>query len=154
MQATDGDLGRMYKDIDRAADGLRKAKSVLVISHIDADGISAGSIATMTVKRLGVEHRTVFLPKIDADAIDMINNAPEDYVWVCDLGSGYLSEFTRSNLIITDHHVPDPKWRKKQTVLDSFADIDHLNPHTYGHDGSYETCGAGLTYLLAKSVDP
>ena len=154
MQATDGDLGRMYKDIDRAADGLRKAKSVLVVSHIDADGISAGSIATMTVKRLGIEHRTVFLPKIDTDAIDMINNAPEDYVWVCDLGSGYLSEFTRSNLIITDHHVPDPKWRKKQTVLDSFADIDHLNPHTYGRDGSYETCGAGMTYLLAKSVDP
>ena len=94
MQATDGDLGRMYRDIGLAAEGLRRAKSVLVISHIDADGITAGSIATRTAERLGIEHRTVFLPKIDADAIDMINSAPEDYVWVCDLGSGYLSEFT------------------------------------------------------------
>jgi len=154
MQATDGDLGRMYRDLDSAAAGLRKARSVLIVSHIDADGITAGSIATITVDRLGIEHRTVFVPKLSAESISMINEAPEDYVWVCDLGSGYLSEFNRSNLIITDHHVPDPKWRKKQTVLDSFAEISHLNPHTYGRDGSYEVCGAGMTYLLSKSVDP
>ncbi len=153
MQATDGDLGRMQKDLATAAAGLRKAKSVLIVSHIDADGISAGAIATMTVDRLGIDHRTVFIPKITAESIEMINTAPEDYVWICDLGSGYLSEFSRSNLIITDHHVPDPKWRKKQTVLDSFVDIDHLNPHVYGHDGSYEVCGAGMTYLLSKAVD-
>jgi RecJ-like exonuclease len=154
MQATDGDLIRMQKDLERAASGLRKAKSVLVVSHIDADGISAGAIATRTVDRLGMEHRTLFVPKITAETITLVNTAPEDYVWICDLGSGYLSEFSRSNLIITDHHVPDPKWRKKQTVLDSFADIDHLNPHAYGHDGSYEVCGAGMTYLLSKAVDP
>jgi len=108
----------------------------------------------MTADRLGIERRIIFLPKITEESIRMINEAPEDFVWICDLGSGYLSEFTRSNLIITDHHVPDPRWRKKQTVLDSFIAVDHLNPHSYGRDGSYEVCGAGMTYLLSRGVDP
>jgi RecJ-like exonuclease len=144
----------MERDISRAASNLRSARSILIISHIDADGITAGSIAAMTADRLGIERRIIFLPKITEESIRMINEAPEDFVWICDLGSGYLSEFTRSNLIITDHHVPDPRWRKKQTVLDSFIAVDHLNPHSYGRDGSYEVCGAGMTYLLSRGVDP
>ena len=154
MPDTNGDLGRMERDLATAAAGLRKAKSILIVSHIDADGITAGSIATITADRLGAEHRTVFVPKITEETIAMVNDAPEDYVWICDLGSGYLSEFSRSNLVITDHHVPDPKWRKKQTSLDNFVSLDHLNPHVYGFDGSFETCGAGMTYLLSKAVDP
>lgn len=154
MRASDGDLSRMERDLARAASGLRKAKSVLIISHIDADGITAGSIASMTAERLGIEHRTVFQNKITEETVRLVNESQEDYVWICDLGSGYLSQFNRPNLIITDHHVPDPKWRRNQTVLDSFVSIDHLNPHSYGFDGSYEVCGAGMTYLLAKNVDP
>ncbi len=154
MQDTDGDFQRMDRDLIRAADRLRKAKSVLIISHIDADGITAGSIAKLTVERLGIPYRVVFQTKISEETIMMINSSTEDFVWICDLGSGYLSEFNRSNLIITDHHVPDPKWRKKQTVLDSFIAVDHLNPHTYGFDGSYEVSGSGMTYLLSKKIDP
>ena len=154
MPGSDGDLARMDRDLARAAAGLKKAKSVLIISHIDADGITAGSIATMTAERLGIEHRTVFQNKISDETVEMVNTSAEDFVWICDLGSGYLSRFSRPNIIITDHHTPDPKWRRNQTVLDSFMDIDHLNPHTYGFDGSYEVCGAGMTYLLSKKVDP
>ena len=144
----------MQRDLATAAGNLRGAKSALIVSHIDADGITAGSIAHITLERLGIEHRVMFLPKLDEESVSAINASKEDYVWICDLGSGYLSEFSRSNLIVTDHHVPDPKWRKKQTVLDSFVSMDHLNPHSYGFDGSYEVCGAGMTYLLSKAVDP
>ena len=153
MPGTDGDLQRMDRDLSRAANGLSKAKSVLIITHIDADGITAGSIANITLERLGIQHRVLFQTKITEETIDIVNNAPEEFVWICDLGSGYLSEFDRSNLIITDHHVPDPKWRKKQTVLDSFASVDHLNPHSYGFDGSYQVSGSGMTYLLSKKID-
>ena len=154
MPGTDGELIRLERDLSQAANAIRKAKSILVVSHIDADGITAGSIAKMTVERLGIEHRIRFEPKLTEESISMINSAPEEFVWICDLGSGYLSEFTHSDIVITDHHVPDPKWRKKQTVLDSFAAIYHLNPHTYGLDGSYEVSGAGMTYLLSKAIDP
>ena len=154
MPATAGDLRRMQRDLDAAARTLRDAGTVLIVSHIDADGISAGAIADITAERLGKDHTVRFEKKISEETLEMINSSSEDVVWICDLGSGYLSEFSRDGIIVTDHHVPDPRWRRKQTVLDSFSGITHLNPHSYGMDGSYEICGAGMTYLLSKAVDP
>ena len=154
MPASNGELRRMASDLSAAADALRSSQSVLIVTHIDADGISAGAIAYMTVGRLGKERRIVFEKKITDETIGMVDSAPEDVVWICDLGSGYISGFTRPGIIVTDHHVPDPKWRRKQTVLDDFSQVHHINPHCYGMDGSYEVCGAGMTYLLSKEVDP
>lgn len=154
MPATAGDLRRLQRDLDSAARTLRGAGSILIISHIDADGISAGAIADITAERLGKDHTVRFEKKISEETVEAINSSEEDIVWICDLGSGYLSEFQRDGIIVTDHHVPDPRWRRKQTVLDSFSGIAHLNPHSYGMDGSYEVCGAGMTYLLSKAVDP
>ena len=154
MPATAGDLRRLQRDLDSAARTLRGAGSILIISHIDADGISAGAIADITAERLGKDHTVRFEKKISEETVEAINSSEEDIVWICDLGSGYLSEFEREGIIVTDHHVPDPRWRRKQTVLDSFSGIAHLNPHSYGMDGSYEVCGAGMTYLLSKAVDP
>lgn len=160
MPATDGDLTRMRKDLASASGIIRSSRNVLVISHIDADGITAGSIADITLDRLGIEHKIRFEKKITEDVIKDVNESKEDSVWICDLGSGYLSQFDRPDIVITDHHVKDPNKRRingrKQTTLDLFGGngICHINPHEYGMDGSYETCGAGMTYLLSKTIDP
>lgn len=121
MRDSSGDLRRLDRDLRVAADVLRDAKSVRVVTHIDADGISAGAIADMTLDRMGKEHTVGFEKKITEEAIRSINSSPEDVVWICDLGSGYLSEFRRDGLVVTDHHVPDPKWRGRQTRLTASA---------------------------------
>ena len=155
MDPTDIILGeRLLNDLKRAASVIISAGEVTVITHIDADGITSGAIASRTLERLGKKHRIVFEKKLTEESITSINSDKNDVVWICDLGSAYLSEFKRSGLVITDHHVPDPKWRRKQTFIDDFFDIDHLNPQTYGASGSYEICGAGMTYLLSKTIDP
>ncbi|MDR3281998.1 MAG: DHH family phosphoesterase [Candidatus Methanoplasma sp.] len=145
---------RLSSDLCRAAAVLGKAKDLLIITHIDADGISAGAIASITLDRLGKRHDVIFEKKVTEDTLRMINGSDAGAVWVCDLGSAYLSGMKRHDVIVTDHHVPDPKWRRKQTFLDDFCDIHHLNPHSYGASGSYDVCGAGMTYLLSKAVDP
>jgi len=145
---------RLIRDLETAAAAVRSAESVLVVTHIDADGIASGGIASATLDRLGKEHRIVFEKKITEDTISTINDSADDIVWICDLGSAYLSEFKRSSIVVTDHHIPDPKWRCSQTSIDNFTQIHHLNPHTYGVSGSYEVCGAGMTYLLSKTIDP
>lgn len=154
MQGSCGDDRRLRRDLAAAAGTLSGAGSVRVVTHIDADGITAGAIADTALSRMGVEHTVGFEKKITEEVVYSVNSSPEDVVWICDLGSGYLSQFDREGLVITDHHVPDPEWRRSQTVLDSFSRINHLNPHTYGVDGSFEVCGAGMTYLLAKELDP
>ena len=154
MPGSAGDDRRLRRDLAQAAGVLRGASSVRVVTHIDADGISAGAIADMTLERMGVEHSVGFEKKITGEVVESVNSSPEDVVWICDLGSGYLSMFDREGVVVTDHHVPDPKWAGRQTTLDAYGSIQHLNPHTYGMDGSYEVCGAGMTYLLSREIDP
>ena len=144
---------RFRKDLEKAAKHIRAAKDFLVVAHIDADGISSAAIATETCRRLGKDYDMLFAKKMDEATIDAINASKRDLVWIVDLGSGYLSSYTRSNIVITDHHVPDPKWRRGQTMLDSFQVIDHINLHNYGMDGSVEGCGATMTYLVSKTVN-
>lgn len=154
MQDLSGKLHSFYAAAERAANAIKSAKSALVISHIDADGITAGSIASMTLTRLGIKHTTVYENKITEEVVNRVNSNKDDIVWICDLGSGYLSEFQKNGLVITDHHVPDTKKLKRQTTLDDFLDTYHVNPHCFGMDGSIEISGAGTTYIVSKKIDP
>lgn len=95
-----------------------------------------------------------FEKKISEETIDKINGCEYDMVWICDLGSAYMSRFVRNGVVVTDHHVPDPLWRRGQTFLDGFLSSYQMNPHLYGRSGSFEVCGAGMTYLLSKTIDP
>ena len=144
----------MESDLRRAAGMITSAKRIRIVSHIDADGITSAAIAVMTCRRLSKYYEVVFAPKLSEDVIENINSYDDGLIWITDLGSGYLSSFTKEPMVITDHHVPDPKWRKGQTFLDSFIDICQINPHCYGMDGSTEGCGATMTYLLSRTIDP
>ena len=143
----------LRRDLDRAARRITAAKDILVVAHIDADGITSAAIATETCRRLGKDYDILFAKKMDEITIDAVNSSKRALVWIVDLGSGYLSSFTRSNIVITDHHVPDTKWRRGQTLLDSFQVIEQVNLHKYGMDGSVEGCGDTMTYLVARTVN-
>lgn len=143
----------LRRDLEKAAGMIRSAKDFLIVSHIDADGISSAAIATETCRRLGKDYDVVFAKKMDEVTINTINESKRSVVWITDLGSGYISGYDRDNIVITDHHVPDTRWRKGQTVIDSFHTIEHVNPHNYGMDGSTEACGATMTYLVSKTVN-
>lgn len=146
-------LDQLKNDCKKAAQLISASNDILIVSHIDADGITSAAIAATTCKRLGKEYRVVFAKKMSEEIIEQINCSKESVVWITDLGSGYVSRYDRDNIVITDHHIPDSKWHKGQTSLFSFNRIEHLNPHLYGMDGSTEVCGAGMTYLLSKSID-
>ena len=144
----------LQDDLNRAARRIQAATDILIVAHIDADGITSAAIATETCRRLGKDYECLFAKKMDEITIDTINSSKRSLVWIVDLGSGYLSSFTRNNIVVTDHHVPDPKWRRKgQTMLDSFTVIEHVNLHKYGMDGSVEGCGATMTYLVSKTIN-
>lgn len=144
---------RLLRDLDKAACAVRSAENILIVTHIDADGISSGGIASITLDRLGKRYSISFEKKITEETIAMINGSDSDLVWVCDLGSAYVSEFKRRGIVITDHHVPDIRIKGRQASIEDFDGIHHLNPHTYGISGSYEICGAGMTYLLSKTIE-
>ena len=112
-----------------------------VIAHIDADGICAASIASGALKNEGIEHEVTFLKQIDDSALEKLKEK-NSFLWFVDLGSGLYNELKNLNCIITDHHLPASDSPEKQ-----------LNPHLFGFDGSTVISGAGVTYLLAKSMN-
>jgi RecJ-like exonuclease len=133
--------------------------SVSVISHIDADGITAASIADIALTRKGVPHTVHFFKKLDEAACDLVNGMEADVVWLTDLGGGYTSRFSHPGLVVCDHHPWEGKRnvdeRPKKSLFDYHDNnLRHLNPHLYGFDGSRHISGAGVTYWVAKHMDP
>ena len=73
----------------------------------------------MTLERLGKQFVMDFEKKISEETIDKINGCEYDMVWICDLGSAYMSRFVRNGVVVTDHHVPDPLDRKSTRLNSS-----------------------------------
>jgi single-stranded-DNA-specific exonuclease len=127
------------------ASRLREADSVLLASHIDADGLTSAGIAAQALERADIPFETRFENQLDADAIAEIAATDFETVLFTDFGSGqlaviteYADEFTP---VICDHHQP--------------ADAEteyHLNPLLVGLDGAAELSGAGAAYVLGRAL--
>ena len=127
----------------QVADIIRASKEIHIVTHIDADGITAGAIASETLRRLGKKYTIECIKQLDEVVINKLLAEHHELVWFTDLGSGISTEYPGINKIITDHHECPPD-----------SDLPfHLNPHLFGHDGSFELSGAGATYLVSKALD-
>ena len=125
------------------AEIIQKSKEIHIVTHIDADGISAGAIAAKTLKRLGKDYSLECVKQLDEMVFKRLLDENHDLVWFTDLGSGVSTSYPEINKVITDHHM---------CPVDSDFSF-HLNPHLFGRDGSYDMSGAGATYLVAKALD-
>ena len=133
----------MNKRANEIGDIIKKSNHVHIVTHIDADGITAGSIAYKTLERLGKDFSIDFVKQLDENIIEKLQNDSHELIWFTDLGSSISDKCPKLNKIITDHHECPENSNK------SF----HLNPHLFGIDGGFEISGAGATYLVSKAID-
>jgi len=157
----------------KIAEKLREQDYVKIVTHIDADGITAGSIASIALEREGIEHEVEFVKKLDETKIQQLKDEVKNseykshLIWFTDLGTGQIQFMDGLDCIISDHHSPESI--PNNINLESRVDIllfseavkesqmnngTHLNPHLFGHDGSLEISGAGTVYLVAKALNP
>jgi len=129
------------------ADRLRAADSVLLASHIDADGLTSAAIAATALERAEIPFETVFSKQLDESELESIAATDHETVLFTDFGSGQLDliagheaagDFTP---VIADHHQP----------ADAETDY-HLNPLLAGLNGASELSGAGASYVLARAL--
>ncbi|MFC3477731.1 single-stranded-DNA-specific exonuclease RecJ [Halobacterium litoreum] len=132
---------------DACADALHDADSVLLASHIDADGLTSAGVASTALERAEIPHDVVFSKQLDEEELAGIAAHDHDTVLFTDFGSGQLDIITEHEAagdftpVIADHHQP--------------ADADteyHLNPLLEGVDGGKELSGAGASYVLARAL--
>jgi RecJ-like exonuclease len=139
-------LDETRKAAKRIIEHVRKGNAVSIVSHMDADGISAAGIMGAALSRINAAYRLRIERWFDGKVAESI--AQEKSLTVLtDLGSGYLdvlNEKAKGNpLIILDHHQPNGEPDK------AFL---HVNPQLFGFDSARDISGAGIAYLTAKAI--
>jgi RecJ-like exonuclease len=144
----------IHQACDAVAREVSRASDVHIVTHIDADGICAGSIAYRACRRLDLRPEVDFIKQLDDFVIERLSKeVPEGtLVWFTDLGSGQLDRLRGIQCVVADHHTPG-----RETVEGDLPGEGHFvqaNPHLHGHDGAQEVSGAGMAYLVAQVLDP
>ncbi|MEM1508602.1 MAG: DHH family phosphoesterase [Thermofilaceae archaeon] len=142
-----------YRDFEKAlstaADVVESAggRSALLISHYDADGLSAASIVTSTLIAKGFAVHVLILEHPTQTALSRLERVAQGYplILTLDMGSSALPAFSRlkTKVLVLDHHLPE---EKSEEVIE-------VNPHRFKINGSFEISSSGLAYLLAKELE-
>ncbi len=149
----DEKLDIFFKPIHEAASSvksfIKKGLFIRVYCHHDADGVSAGGIIGRALGRLGADFRIRVWKQMDDLLLKDLASESSSPCMFIDLGGGYLDvirEYLEDvNVIVLDHHEPSG---------DPFSGLIHANPHLSGLDGAREVSGSGVSYFVAKSLDP
>ena len=128
-----------------ATESILAHDGVRVISHHDADGITAAGILCHTLYRLGKRFHATIISQLDSGFADKLNKDHNEGVLTvfCDMGSGHpdvITEITGDVLVI-DHHTPTGDLACPQ-----------VNPHLVGIDGAFELSASGTVYAVAKGI--
>ncbi len=126
---------------------IEKDNVIRLISHNDADGISAAAILANALKEEKIQFHTTIVPRLKEDVINSLRSDKSSLFIFTDMGSAYVKELNtfKSDVIIADHH--------QVTDTEPESNLIHVNPHLFGIDGSKELSGAGSSYLIARGLD-
>src|SRR3712207_3413336 len=117
---------------------VESGNEVAIISHLDADGITSGSIMAMALRRMGARYSVRTVSGINASVIETMKADTRDFYIITDLGSGStwpLRNAIGDKWLMIDHHqVPEIETSKEG----QHEDDQILNPWNYGIDGGKE----------------
>ena len=140
-------LDETRKAAERILEHVKKGNTVFVVSHMDADGISAAGIMGTALSRMGATFRVRIERWFDKKVAETIAAEKKSLTIITDMGSGYLDILNEKvkgrPLIILDHHQPNGEPDK------AFV---HVNPQPFGFDSARDISGAGIAYLTAKAL--
>jgi len=148
------DANQQHSLLNRAEEAYKLLKEhldqdhvVRVISHNDADGISAAGVICNAVAREKGKFHVTIVPRLKAEVLDKISHEKYKLFFFSDMGSAWTQRIgqLKADAIIADHH---------QTIdsTDTQESVVHINPHLFGLDGTRDVSGSGVTYLAVRSM--
>ncbi|HJT47383.1 MAG TPA: DHH family phosphoesterase [Nitrososphaeraceae archaeon] len=127
-----------------------KDEEISIISHLDADGITSGSIISTCLARLGARWTARAISDINLNVIEQMKSEGRDFYIITDLGTTMARELFDSlnnNWIVIDHH------QMPQEEMTAEYNNQILNSWKYGIDGDTEISSGGLAYMIANGID-
>ena len=123
---------------------------VAIITHLDADGITSGSIMAMALKRMGARFSLRTVSDLNSSVVEKMKADGRDFYVITDLGGGWASHLRKAlgdKWVIIDHH----EITEEEILTDDGGQI--LNPWKFGIDGGREVSAGGMAYMVASALD-
>lgn len=123
---------------------------VAIITHLDADGIIAGSIMAMAFRRMGARYSVRAVSDMNSSVVENMKADGRDFYVITDLGGGWASNLRKAlddKWVIIDHH----EITEEEILTDDDGQI--LNPWKFGIDGGREVSAGGMAYMVASTLD-
>jgi single-stranded-DNA-specific exonuclease len=123
---------------------------VSIITHLDADGITSGSIMAMALRRMGARYSVRAVSGMNSSLVEKMKGDGRDFYVITDLGAGWASHLRkalRDKWVIIDHH----EITEEEKLTDDDGQI--LNPWKFGIDGGSEVPAGGMAYMVASALD-
>jgi RecJ-like exonuclease len=141
------DLTKICKKAAELILSYPKDTRVRIISHYDADGISAAGIICIALYRAGYNFHASLMRNPFDKGLERVSKEDNELIIFSDMGSGQIEtiEKMKAKSIIIDHH----QILKEKTS----KDVLQINANLCGINGNYEACGATLAFTLAKAID-
>ena len=123
---------------------------LLLVSHLDCDGITAASIMISALNRKDKKFVLRIVKQLNENVLKELSLEKHKTILFTDLGSGYTNLINKflndKKIFIFDHHLPDE--------VKDYKNIVHVNPHlSKEKENLLNLSGSGITYLFAKSLD-
>ncbi len=140
------DLTTLSKKAVEKILSLPSESKIRVVSHYDADGITAAAIICKMLYRAGYDFHCTLMRNPFTKGFDRLKKEENDLIIFTDMGSGQIDtiEEIECKSIIIDHH----QFIKEKTKENVFQ----INANMCGINGNYEACGATLAYSIAKEA--
>ena len=126
---------------------IDEKKTILIIGHLDADGITSASVMGKTIQRKKGNYIIRIYSEMNSEILMEIKKGEYDFHIFCELGAGLATEIEdifKDKWIILDHHqIPSKEKNMKQV----------FNVWQFNYDGSKEISAAGMAYFVAKKID-
>ncbi len=132
---------------DRTMDCIKSKRPIMVLTHMDCDGLTSGSIIGKALIRTGanctIRSSIEFSPKV-AKSLSKDSRA---FHIITDLGGGFADDLDRELgdqwLVLDHHHIPDTEFDNERVI----------NSWKFDIDGGVDICAGGMAYLAAVSLD-
>jgi len=128
---------------------LHKGQTIKLVSHLDADGISSGALASAFLNKLNIPFSLSIVSQLTKEVLQGLGKEDYEFFVFTDLGCGQISFIHESlnckTVFVLDHHIPEE--------VEVPSHIHVVNPHLFDIDGSSEISGAGVVYLFGKALD-
>jgi len=141
------DISKLNKSAAELVLSYPKSTRIRVISHYDADGISAAGILCTALYREGYDFHATLMRNPFNKGLERLAKEKNELIIFSDMGSAQIEAIEKigCKAIILDHH--------QYVTTEAKENILQINANLCGIDGNYEACGATLCFSFVKTLN-